>query len=142
MGRSPRPLQNTGRLFLAGYRVAETAGDLFPSSLSVSETSPFPEKKAAQELAPGSGSARTGTAAVGGSTLTVINGSGTGGYDLGAMITVTADPPPPGKKFSGWSGDSQILANPSEETTTATIPSTDVTITATYAGGFVPFQVR
>ena len=46
---------------------------------------------------------------------------------------VTADTPPPGKKFAGWSGDKDILANPSERTTTATMPSIDVTVTATYA---------
>ena len=52
---------------------------------------------------------------------------------LGTMVKVTADTPPPGKKFAGWTGDSQILANPSEPTTTATMPSIEVTITATYA---------
>jgi hypothetical protein len=41
---------------------------------------------------------------------------------------VTADPPPPEKEFVGWSGDTQILANPSEATTTATMTSMDVTI--------------
>jgi hypothetical protein len=46
---------------------------------------------------------------------------------------MTADPPQPGKEFAGWSGDTQILANPAEETTTANIPSINVTITATYA---------
>ena len=46
---------------------------------------------------------------------------------------MTAEPPPPGKEFAGWSGDTQILANPSEPTTTATMLSIDVSITATYA---------
>ena len=69
----------------------------------------------------------------GSGTLTVNDGSGDGGYEAGATVTVTADPPAPGKEFTGWSGDTQILANPSEETTTATMPSIDVTITATYA---------
>ncbi len=49
------------------------------------------------------------------------------------MVKVTADTPVPGKKFAGWSGDIQILANTSEPTTTATMPSIEVTITATYA---------
>jgi beta-glucosidase len=104
------------------------------ASLSVTDSTPVPgATKADQASSSSNGNARVGTAAVGGSTLMVNDGSGSGGYDLGAIVTVTADPPPPGKEFSGWSGDTQILANPSEETTTATIPSIDVTITATYA---------
>jgi hypothetical protein len=71
--------------------------------------------------------------AAGSPTLTVNDGSGSGPHEVGATVTVTADPPAPGKEFAGWSGDTQILANPSEETTTATMPSIDVTITATYA---------
>jgi hypothetical protein len=46
---------------------------------------------------------------------------------------VTADKPPAGKQFARWSGDTEILVNPSLPTTTATMPSIDVTITATYA---------
>jgi hypothetical protein len=108
--------------------------NLFSSSLSVLETTPVPgAKPAAQDQLLGGGNARTSTTATGGSTLTVNDGSGRGGYEAGALVTVTADPPPPGQEFAGWSGDTQILANPSEETTTATMPSIDVTITATYA---------
>lgn len=107
--------------------------NLFASSLSVLESTPVPGATANQASSSSSASARAGTTAVGGATLTVNDGSGGGGYDLGAIVTVTADPPPPGQEFSGWSGDTQILANPSAETTTATIPSIDVTITATYA---------
>jgi Divergent InlB B-repeat domain len=68
----------------------------------------------------------TATAATG--ILTVNNGRISG---QGEVVTVTADPPPPGKIFAGWKGDTVILANPSEPTTTATI-TRDVTITATY----------
>ncbi len=108
--------------------------NLFPSSLSVLESTPVPgAKKVAQDLSSTDASARTVTTAAGAPALTVNDGSGSGGYDLGAIVTVTADPPPPGKEFSGWSGDTQILANPSAETTTATMPSIDVTITATYS---------
>ena len=49
------------------------------------------------------------------------------------LVKLTADEPPAGKKFAGWSGDTEILANPFVPTTTATMPSIDVTITATYA---------
>ena len=65
--------------------------------------------------------------------LTVKGGSGSGRHDTGTIVKVTADPAPPRKKFAGWSGDTVILANPFERTTTATMPSIDVTVTATYA---------
>ncbi len=108
--------------------------NLFASSLSVLESTPVPGAKlAVQNQLPGGENARTSAAVAGGSTLTVNDGSGSGGYEAGALVTVTADPPPPGQEFSGWSGDTQILANPSAETTTATVPSIDVTITATYS---------
>src|SRR4029077_15097401 len=51
----------------------------------------------------------------------------------GTLVKVTADMPPAGKQFARWSGDTDILANPFIPTTTATMPSIDVTITATYA---------
>jgi hypothetical protein len=47
-------------------------------------------------------------------------------------VTVTADPPPPGQTFAGWAGDIRILADPSLYTTTATMPSIDATVSATY----------
>jgi Ferritin-like domain/Divergent InlB B-repeat domain len=65
-------------------------------------------------------------------TLTVNGGTGSGPHDVGTMFTVTANPPPSGQQFAGWSEDIQILANPLLSTTTATMPSIDVTITATY----------
>ena len=76
--------------------------------------------------------ARTATAATG-PTLTVNDGSGGGRHAPGDLVTVTANPAPPGHTFTGWTGDTQILAIPSESSTTATMPSIDVTISATYA---------
>jgi len=115
--------------------------NLFSSSLSVLETTPVPgAKQAAQDQLLGGGNAPTSTTAAGGSTLTVNDGSGSGGYEAGALVTVTADPPPPGQEFAVWSGDTQILANPSAPTTTVTMPSIDVTISATYAN--VPLEVQ
>jgi Divergent InlB B-repeat domain len=66
-------------------------------------------------------------------TLTVNKGGGSGRHASGAVVRVIADEPPGGKKFARWSGDTEILANPFVPTTTATMPSIDVTITATYA---------
>jgi hypothetical protein len=65
-------------------------------------------------------------------TLTVNKGGGSGRHVAGTSVKVTADMPPAGKQFERWSGDTEILANPFIPTTTATMPSIDVTITATY----------
>lgn len=64
--------------------------------------------------------------------LRVERGAGSGSYAPGTMVRVTADPAPAGQQFAGWTGDIVILANPSLATTTAIIPSMDVSITATY----------
>ncbi len=68
-------------------------------------------------------------------TLTVINGGGSGNYPPGTQVTVTANPPAPDQQFTGWTGDVSILANPAAPMTTATIPSSNVSVKATYAGG-------
>jgi hypothetical protein len=108
--------------------------NLFPSSLSVLESSPVPgAKNAARDFSSAGANSLAAGGAATGPTLTVNDGSGSGQHAAGTTVTVTAEPPPPGKEFAGWSGDIQILANPSEETTTATMVSRDVTITATYA---------
>ena len=64
--------------------------------------------------------------------LTVNNGSGDGNYAAGTQVAVSANAPLPGQQFVAWTKDHQILANPQSPTTTATMPSVDVTITATY----------
>ena len=89
---------------------------------------PLPESLEATEA-----NGQTRVAAATAPTLTVNDGTGSGPHDVGTTVTVTANPPPSGQEFSGWSGDIQILANPSLSTTTATMPSIDVTISATYA---------
>jgi PA14 domain/Divergent InlB B-repeat domain/Carbohydrate binding module (family 35) len=68
-------------------------------------------------------------------TLTVTNGAGSGNYPPATQVTVSANPPASGQQFTGWTGDVSILANPAAATTTATIPSSNVSIKATYAGG-------
>lgn len=65
--------------------------------------------------------------------LTVNNGTGGGNYAVGTLVVVIANAPPESSQFAGWTGDVSILSNPSASTTMATIPSLDVTITATYS---------
>jgi hypothetical protein len=65
-------------------------------------------------------------------SLTVTRGKPSGNYAVGAQITVSADAARAGAHFAGWTGDAAILANPFLPTTTATMPSMAVKITATY----------
>ncbi len=65
-------------------------------------------------------------------TLTVNNGSGDGNFLPGSNVTVIASEAPTGQQFISWAGDSSYLDNPANDTTEITMPSSDVTITATY----------
>jgi len=64
--------------------------------------------------------------------VTVTNGTGDGDYFAGAQVTVTADAAPAGQQFAGWTGN-VTFADPSSSTTTFTMPSSAVAVTATYA---------
>ena len=64
--------------------------------------------------------------------LDVEGGSGDGAYTTGTTVTVSANPPPEGQEFAGWTGDLMILSNPFLATTTSIIPSMDVNIAASY----------
>jgi Concanavalin A-like lectin/glucanases superfamily/Divergent InlB B-repeat domain/Fibronectin type III domain len=64
--------------------------------------------------------------------LTVNDGTGDGNYAPNAQVAVNANSPPAGQEFDIWTGDYQILANRSSASTTATMPSGNVSITATY----------
>jgi lysophospholipase L1-like esterase len=62
--------------------------------------------------------------------VTVTNGSGSGNYPAGTVLSVTANAPPAGDNFTGWTGSTGALANPSFATTTLTVPAAAVSITA------------
>jgi hypothetical protein len=69
--------------------------------------------------------------------LDVQHGVGSGTYSAGAEIAVEADAPQDGYEFVGWavepSNHAPALAEPSAASTTFTMPSADVALTATYA---------
>jgi hypothetical protein len=65
-------------------------------------------------------------------SLTVENGKPSGNYEAGTQVVVSAAEPPPGSQFARWTGDIAILANPFLSSTTATIPSMAVAISASY----------
>ena len=64
--------------------------------------------------------------------LTVTNGSGSGEYEAGDVVSIAANPPAEGKIFDGWSGDTDALTNSSLANTTLTMPDASVSVTATY----------
>jgi len=65
-------------------------------------------------------------------TLTVNSGTGDGNYDEGAIVDISANSPPSGRLFDVWTGDTTGIAKVGSASTTITMPSNDVEITATY----------
>jgi hypothetical protein len=64
--------------------------------------------------------------------LTVNNGSGGGPYEEGEVVAISANAAPPGEEFSHWTGDTTVVANIFQASTTVTMPAQAVTVTATY----------
>ncbi len=69
---------------------------------------------------------------IGGVTVSVTQGSGSGTYDPGQMITVTAASGMAGQSFLRWEGDIGTLSNPFASTTMLTVPSSNVSLTAVF----------
>ena len=67
-------------------------------------------------------------------TVEVNGGKGSGTYETGEKVEITADAAPEGNQFSGWevSEGSLTLKNIHSETTTFTMPDEDVEINALY----------
>ena len=85
---------------------------------------------------PGSDYSNTLTVPISGSTaatytLNVVNGSGGGSYAAGKVVTITANTPPAGQSFLGWTG--ATVQNSSASTTTLTMPAANAAITANYS---------
>ena len=64
--------------------------------------------------------------------LTVNSGSGSGQYGAGASVPISADPPGSGYNFEEWVGDTAIIADANDPSTSVTMPSANVEVTATY----------
>jgi uncharacterized repeat protein (TIGR02543 family) len=69
--------------------------------------------------------------------LTVENGTGDGSYTNGAQVQIVANAPAVGKAFDKWTGATQYVANAASSTTTVTMPSEAITLTATYRDDYV-----
>ena len=66
-------------------------------------------------------------------TVTVENGSGSGQYKTGVVVSIKADAAPEGKVFDKWvSGDDIEFVNAGSAETTFEMIGSDVTVTATY----------
>jgi hypothetical protein len=67
--------------------------------------------------------------------LIVVGGQGSGNYVAGEVITITANNPPAGQSFLGWSGATSgaIIASASTSTTTITMPAAAVLVTANFS---------
>ena len=63
---------------------------------------------------------------------TVTGGTGGGEYSAGTVITITADTPETGKKFTGWTLDGVSVDDKTEAELTFTMPESNVTATANY----------
>lgn len=73
--------------------------------------------------------------------LTVNSGSGSGSYRAGAVVTITANAAPAGQVFDKWvaSPGATQIADASKTTTTLTMPSNAVSVTANFkATGTAP----
>jgi len=68
--------------------------------------------------------------------LTVTNGSGSGNYDEGEIVAISADAPDSGKLFAAWIGDTIYLDDPASADTNVTMPAADVSVTAVYGWGY------
>ena len=67
--------------------------------------------------------------------LTVNNGTGGGSYVAGAAVSITANAAPAGQMFDKWTGGADAIfaaGARTDESTTINMPSTAVTISATY----------
>ncbi|MBO5292251.1 MAG: leucine-rich repeat protein [Lachnospiraceae bacterium] len=69
-------------------------------------------------------------------TVTVINGSGSGSYEEGAKVSITANAPSTGRKFDRWETSSLNVAidNVKNQSASFTMPANNVVVTAVYDG--------
>lgn len=65
-------------------------------------------------------------------SLSVTNGTGSGEYPAGTVITISATPAEDGFMFNGWTGYTESIANINLPTTSLCTTDRDIRITATY----------
>lgn len=65
-------------------------------------------------------------------TVSVTNGEGGGAYAPGETVEIVADQPPAGSAFDRWTGDTNLLADPTLPETTFAMPDADIKLEAAY----------
>ena len=65
-------------------------------------------------------------------TLTVLSGSGDGGYPTGSTVRIECDTPPGDMVFAAWTGGTAVVTDTLSANTTLSMPSNAVTVGATY----------
>jgi len=70
--------------------------------------------------------------------LTVLEGTGSGHYRPGEVVTIATNLPPGKFVFSRWAGDTQTVANVTLRQTTVTMTDNDMTIRAVYQAVLPP----
>lgn len=105
-------------------------------STSTSATTSSTSSSSTSTTSTTSGSGST----VGTYTVTVQNGSGSGTYDVGSTVVITANEPAAGMTFQKWTTESTgvVLASVSLPATTFTMPANNVTVTANYVAAAAP----
>lgn len=71
--------------------------------------------------------------------LTVNNGSGSGAYLAGAVVSIVANAPPAGSVFSNWTG--ATVASPNSASTTITMPAAATSVSANYTTSATKYQL-
>lgn len=64
--------------------------------------------------------------------VNVSGGSGGGVYLPGKKVTIQANPPPAGKVFAAWTGDTKVLKSPTVSTQAFIMPARALAFTATF----------
>lgn len=66
-------------------------------------------------------------------TVVIVNGTGSGDYELGEKVSIEADPAPGEQAFFKWVGDTFVLSAARSPATSFEMPFRDVRLEATYS---------
>jgi len=69
-------------------------------------------------------------------SLVVSNGGGSGSFGAGSIMSLSANPPPPGQLFAGWTG--AAVSNAFASTTTFIMPASNAIVVALYTNSRPP----
>jgi len=88
-----------------------------------------------------SGAPPTGPTTTDSATVTVINGYGSGRYKMGDTVDIWSNAIAQDSVFNSWTGDMNLLNNAGEWHSSFIMPSSDITLTATFSW-LAPFTLK